>query len=458
MKVLFVNDHATLAGGAETLISVLGRELMRSGDEIFLLAPDIRATERKTTAGTTTGTERTAGEGSDGLILPRDRIIFTREKKGALSRMRNAAAGKDVLEAVRRYDIDVVHAHNIFSRISPFFLYRLGKAGIPAVMTLHDYHLLCPKTTYFPREAKRLCPAVVDPGKCDMRRCLGGAKYLYEITKRKRWERYLRGVRFIAPSHYLAKVMKRGGVENVSVVHNGIDLPALKGTIQQKEKKEEKENKSETKEDRTFRLLFCGRLYPEKGVMPMLEGFERFLGKLGGTGEKDVAGGNEGDGERAGIGLTITGSGTLENEVRKMTRRVPKMEYLGFVARDRLLSEMRSSDHLILPSLWPENCSMAVLEAMSLGVPPIASNLGGTPELVRDGKEGYLMDLEKLVFGKDARWEDDAAEEVARTLERAYSEREGRKKMAMRCRKRGEERFSVEVMAKKVRGIYSSLN
>ena len=51
---------------------------------------------------------------------------------------------------------------------------------------------------------------------------------------------------------------------------------------------------------------------------------------------------------------------------------------------------MRALDVLLLPS-WEEPFGRALIEAMALGVPVVATNVGGPPEIVEDGREGYLV-------------------------------------------------------------------
>jgi len=46
----------------------------------------------------------------------------------------------------------------------------------------------------------------------------------------------------------------------------------------------------------------------------------------------------------------------------------------------------------VIPSLWPEPCPLVALEAMRAGTPVVASNVGGLPELIRDGVDGFLVD------------------------------------------------------------------
>jgi glycosyltransferase involved in cell wall biosynthesis len=61
----------------------------------------------------------------------------------------------------------------------------------------------------------------------------------------------------------------------------------------------------------------------------------------------------------------------------------------GFVDREKLKTWLRESSLLALPSL-EDNCPMTVLEAMAAGVPVVAANVGGVPDLITDGKTGLL--------------------------------------------------------------------
>jgi glycosyltransferase involved in cell wall biosynthesis len=63
----------------------------------------------------------------------------------------------------------------------------------------------------------------------------------------------------------------------------------------------------------------------------------------------------------------------------------------GIASREQLKSQLREASLLALPSL-EDNCPMAVLEAMAAGVPVVAANVGGVPDLVEDGKTGYFCD------------------------------------------------------------------
>lgn len=65
-----------------------------------------------------------------------------------------------------------------------------------------------------------------------------------------------------------------------------------------------------------------------------------------------------------------------------------RVSWLG--EREDVPALMRSLDVLLLPS-WEEPFGRALIEAMALGVPVIATNVGGPPEIIRDGHEGHLL-------------------------------------------------------------------
>lgn len=78
-------------------------------------------------------------------------------------------------------------------------------------------------------------------------------------------------------------------------------------------------------------------------------------------------------------------------EFAELIRQHPFAEWHGFADRPSLREKLSRAAGLILPSL-EDNCPMVVLEAMAAGVPVIAANVGGVPDLVQDGVNGQLCD------------------------------------------------------------------
>lgn len=96
----------------------------------------------------------------------------------------------------------------------------------------------------------------------------------------------------------------------------------------------------------------------------------------------------------------------------------PWCRYDGFADREKLKTYLSRATLLVLPSL-EDNCPMVVLEAMAAGLPVAAANVGGIPDLVRDGETGALFDPtdQSSITGSVRRLlEDvDVAEQMART-------------------------------------------
>jgi len=140
----------------------------------------------------------------------------------------SAEAGIDAV--ITDFRPDVVHLHNIYHQLSPSVLRPLDRAGIPSVMTLHDYKLACP--TYQFLDHGKVCEA-----------CLGGHFY-HAATHRCKdgsaaasllaaVESYAHGITrayspvrlFICPSRFLADKMKEAGVfpERMRLLNHFID-------------------------------------------------------------------------------------------------------------------------------------------------------------------------------------------------------------------------------------------
>jgi glycosyltransferase involved in cell wall biosynthesis len=92
--------------------------------------------------------------------------------------------------------------------------------------------------------------------------------------------------------------------------------------------------------------------------------------------------------------LVFGGSGSDNDfyyrEFINMVRARPWCEYVGSLDRNALQSEMSRAAIGILPS-FEDNCPMVVLEAAAASLPFTASNVGGIPDLIRDGKTGLLF-------------------------------------------------------------------
>jgi glycosyltransferase involved in cell wall biosynthesis len=85
------------------------------------------------------------------------------------------------------------------------------------------------------------------------------------------------------------------------------------------------------------------------------------------------------------------GEDSYSREFRALVQNRAWCFWGGMLDRESLRDEFARSAVLMLPT-WEDNCPMVVLEAQAAGVPVIASNVGGVPDLIQDGHTGVLTD------------------------------------------------------------------
>ena len=95
------------------------------------------------------------------------------------------------------------------------------------------------------------------------------------------------------------------------------------------------------------------------------------------------------------VTYTIIGSGPdrgqIEAQIAEL-RLADRVRFTGSLREEAVLAELRSADVFLLPSVGVFEASpVAVMEAMSCGVPVVASRIGGTPDMIADGVDGFLV-------------------------------------------------------------------
>jgi glycosyltransferase involved in cell wall biosynthesis len=275
---------------------------------------------------------------------------------GAVARMVwSPSARRGIGAVLRSFRPDVVHLHNIYHQLSPSVLRPLAERRIPAVMTLHDYKLVCPSYLFLAQG--RVCEACLDGHfrHAVARRCKDGslgasAVLAFESAVHRRVGAYEPVQVFICPSRFLAAKLAQGGVypDRLELLGSFVDTRNVR-----------------PKAEPGGGVVYAGRLSHEKGVDVLVEAVARL-----GHGHLDVVG----DGpERPRL------------EAQAATRAPGRVQFHGRVPRERVLQLLGAGAVAAMPSRCHDNQPMAVLEAFGCGVPVVATNLGGLPELVDGG-------------------------------------------------------------------------
>ena len=172
------------------------------------------------------------------------------------------------------------------------------------------------------------------------------------------------------------------------------------------------------------RLIYVGDLIPDKGVLLLLEASAELLR----TG--------------ADLHITLVGAGPLSETLRDRAAQLgiaDRFVLLGPQPNERIPELLRASDALVLPSA-SEGSPVSIIEALAAGLPVLATRVGGIPDLVADGREGFL------VPPGDARA---LAEALRRFLALDAGGREALRRAVLA--RRG--RFDIDAQAAQVRGI-----
>ncbi len=323
---------------------------------------------------------------------------------------RSAAQG--MASVVDAFQPDVVHLHNIYHQLSPSILRPVAAAGIPAVLTAHDYKLVCP--TYRLLSHGSLCDACVGGRvwEATRRSCQGGSRSASALLSIEsglhRWLRAYGPVqRFIAPSRFLADQLRRGSVfpGRVRQLNNYVDaisLPPRNGAGDG--------------------FVSIGRLSAEKGVDTVIQAV----------------------GLVPQATLTVAGEGPAREELEALAQRVApdRVHFVGHVGAEQVAALNHGARAAVLAARWHENMPLSVLETMAAAVPMILTHLGGLPELVSDGVDGLIVPP-------------DDPPALARALSRLQADSSAAIAMGQAARKKMLDRFGVSAHLERLFELYA---
>lgn len=328
MKVLIVHNDYGKYSGEEAVVDKMAAMLPTIGYEVAQL--------RMTTAD--------ARESLMGKI------------RGFVSGIYCPGGVKAMREAIRRESPDVVNVHNLYPFISPAALRECRKAGIPVVMTVHNFRIMCP-TGLFMRDNSP-CEVCLERG--DEWACV---KYNCEHSRLKsigyavrnavaRTGRYYRDCvdMFACITDFQRRKLIQAGFppEKIVVIPNSMDVPPL------------------TDCEAGNYVAYSGRISREKGVDMIIEAARR----------------------HPDIPFKLAGAVRDTDLVADLPSNV---ELTGYLSGEKLRDFYANARFFVMASRWYEGFPMTILEAARFAKPMVVPDHGGFTEIIGRGEDAIGM-------------------------------------------------------------------
>lgn len=274
----------------------------------------------------------------------------------------NTAAYFKTCKALKNFQPAIVHIHNLHFAGSNAIIYAVKSKGVPMVMTIHNFRLLCPSGTLFHK----------------------GKPFHNSLDENFCWTAVRKGVYqnsklitfWLATSMWLHQKLRTWQIPDKLIFLSKHSKALFNNPKLHLEKKQFIIKPNFTAQPllnkvvRKDHFLFVGRLSNEKGVELLLYTFSQL----------DAT-------------IKIAGDGLLKELVIKYATKFKNIEYLGLLSKNEIFNQLQSCTALVFPSIWLEGMPLTIIESFACGTPVIASNLGAMATMIVDGYNGLHFDV-----------------------------------------------------------------
>ncbi|MFT5522762.1 MAG: glycosyltransferase involved in cell wall biosynthesis [Pirellulaceae bacterium] len=317
----------------------------------------------------------------------------------------------EMKNVIAEYQPDIVHAHNLYPLFSPSVLVAAREENIPVVLTVHNHGLTCPRSDHLNKG--KICEKCVG-GKeynCVLQNCreniLESVAYAARATIARKFKLFTDNVTtVIALSTFARERFQNYGFrdDQISVLPNLFASPV--------------DDNLDLAVERSF-VGFAGRLSPEKGTSCLARASHLIPE----------------------IPIRLAGDGVEKTKLESQVGS--NVTFLGRCNQDEMNSFYRQARFIVVPSLCFEMCPLVIVEAMSHGIPVIASRIGGLSEIVRDGETGLLF-------------EPDNEAELARRIRQLWNDGDLYKQLSVNAREFASGELGDDVYYQKLIQIYEA--
>ena len=366
MKVLLVNWSWYPTGGDWTYIDNLKTLYEKNGYEVISLS-----TLNEKNVDTDSSAYFTSSP--DYKLLNNNKSLYN-----GLKAVRNSVVSYDALKTVSQilkdHDIKVAHLHNIHHYITPAIIWRLKRAGVKIIWSLHDYKIICPERTF--TSNGKICEKCITGNfqQCSLNRCKRNSLSASMLANAEASFYHKSGIydkvdAYLCPSAFLKSKFREFGFNEakLQVTNLCYDISLIDNFISENEKSIVPLRRS-LEEDY---ILYVGRIVDIKGIKTLIYAV------------KDTN-----------IVLKIVGTGPDEKELRELVHRenLNNIEFLGFRDKNSVFELTLNSRFVVCPSEWYENFPFSIIESFLFSKPVVGSRIGGIPELIIHGETGNLFE------------------------------------------------------------------
>jgi len=424
--------YPNLFGGGEIYAYDLNKELERMGHEISVFTSSVKGSPRR--------------EIINNVKVQRTKIIpFTFKNIGirgvnSIVNSVNPQIFSDATDFLSRNRTEIVHFNDSWDILGFMPAIKVKKQGIPYIVDLHAPWPVCFNGICF--RNRKTCLEPISPIQCAD--CTVNAfKDLFgrwqTIAKPALWIEI--GVFLLVQKiskHFLSEAekivvhslfMKEVIQKKLCVAEKKLEVvPCFVSNRFMKQSKEAFSLRIDIKKKRSNVILSVGRLVPGKGLNRLLRVFSEVLK------------------EKRDSKLIIVGEGPQRGQLENLAKKLginSNVTFTGRVSNQRLLDYYTIAKVFVFPVTRAEPFGMVNIEAMACGLPVVASKAGGVMDIVVDNLTGFLVNIDDNGM---------LAEKILQVL----SDDTLAEKMGARGRKRVEEKFTLNIVTKRVLEIYES--
>lgn len=361
MRILTCNKYFFLNGGTERYLSLLLSALPSMGHEVIPFSvgyagswPSPYASFFLPPPGDPGGTHFHHIRRNPFTMLKHvERAAYSFQARQRLARL---------LQFVGQ--VDIGYLLNICNYMSPSIIDTFVARGIPVVLRLGDYHLLCASYTLLRNNLP--CELCVKGNyfhglqhRCVKNNLAASTLRVFSMYM-QRWIKIWKKVSaFITPCNFMRKKLVEGGFpeERIYILQQPTDTHFIR-------QKCEKGNY----------VLYFGRISPEKGLDTLIKAYQQ-----SGLSEQLVFIGKSYDGCQEYLETLI------------LPTFKDRIQFLGFIDGEELSLWVARALLTVVPSRWYDNAPMSIIESYQAGTPVLGANIGGIPELIVNNVTGKLF-------------------------------------------------------------------